>query len=72
MLQLLEIITLAWINVCAPPLMDVSELDSHLGFIVHLAPPPDKNQHVYRACVHAFGCPDNAADAGSSWDHVAK
>lgn len=72
--QMLQwLISLAWINGFAPPLMDVSVQDSHLGFIVHLAPPSEKKpQHVYRACLHAFCCPDNAADAGSSWDHVAK
>lgn len=61
------------INPGAPPLMDVIALNTQVGFFfrVHVAP-ASKNQHVYRVCMCAFCCRGNTADAGSSWDHVAK
>lgn len=54
------------------PTLDVIALNTHVGFfLVHVALALE-NQHVYHVCMCAFCCLSNVADAGSSWDHVAK
>lgn len=51
----------------------LSQLKAHVGFILHAAAAPYKtSMFTVSACVCAFCCRSNAADAGSSWDHVAK